>query len=61
MFFVNTYRWDFPHLAALIAPRPLLIGNSDKDTLFPLNGVVRLYNQTRRIYQPTARPTSLAC
>jgi cephalosporin-C deacetylase-like acetyl esterase len=51
MFFVNTYRWDFPQVAALIAPRPLLIGNSDKDGLFPLDGVVRLYNQTRRIYQ----------
>lgn len=51
MFFLNTYRWDFPQVAALIAPRPLLIGNSDKDTLFPLDGVVRLYTQTRRIYQ----------
>src|ERR1035437_9960121 len=51
MFFLNTYRWDFPQVAALIAPRPLLIGNSDKDPLFPLDGVVRLYNQTRRIYQ----------
>jgi dienelactone hydrolase len=51
MFFLNTYRWDFPQVAALIAPRPLLIGNSDADPLFPLDGVVRLYNQTRRIYQ----------
>jgi dienelactone hydrolase len=51
MFFVNTYRWDFPQLAALIAPRPLLIGNSDKDKIFPLDGVVRLYTQVRRIYQ----------
>jgi dienelactone hydrolase len=51
MFFVNTYRWDFPQLAALIVPRPLLIGNSDKDTIFPLDGVVRLYTQVRRIYQ----------
>ncbi|HWI58434.1 MAG TPA: alpha/beta hydrolase family protein, partial [Bacillota bacterium] len=51
MFFVNTYRWDFPQLAALIAPRPLLLGNSDKDTIFPLDGVVRLYSQTRRLYQ----------
>jgi len=50
MFFVNTYRWDLPQLAALVAPRPLLIGNSDKDRIFPLDGVVRLYNQTRRIY-----------
>ena len=51
MFFLNTYRWDFPQVAALLAPRPLLIGNSDKDNLFPLDGVVRLYNETRRIYQ----------
>jgi hypothetical protein len=51
MFFLNTYRWDFPQVAALIAPRPLLIGNSDKDNLFPLDGVVRLYNETRHIYQ----------
>lgn len=51
MFFLNTYRWDFPQVAALIAPRPLLIGNSDKDTIFPLDGVVRLHAQTRRIYE----------
>jgi dienelactone hydrolase len=51
MFFVNTYRWDFPQVAALIAPRPLLIANSDKDTIFPLDGVVRVYYQARRIYQ----------
>lgn len=51
MFFLNSHRWDFPQLAALIAPRPLLIANSDKDTIFPLDGVVRLHSQTRRIYQ----------
>ena len=25
MFMVNTYRWDYPQVAALVAPRPLLI------------------------------------
>jgi dienelactone hydrolase len=50
MFFVNTYRWDFPQLAALLAPRPLLIANSDKDRLFPLDGVLRVHEQVRRIY-----------
>ena len=50
MFFVNTYRWDFPQVAALIAPRPLLIGNTDKDKIFPLDGVVRLHEKARRIY-----------
>src|SRR5678815_3031845 len=33
MFFVNTYRWDYSLVAALAAPRPLLICNSDKDTI----------------------------
>ena len=39
MFMVNTYRWDYPLVAALVAPRPLLISNTDKDTIFPLDGV----------------------
>ncbi|MCX8089529.1 MAG: acetylxylan esterase [Verrucomicrobiae bacterium] len=50
MYFVNTYRWDFPQLAALLAPRPLLIANSDKDRIFPLDGVLRVHEQVRRIY-----------
>lgn len=51
MFHVNTYRWDFPAVAALLAPRPLLITNTDKDTIFPLDGVVDVYRKTRRIYE----------
>ncbi|MEQ1854757.1 MAG: acetylxylan esterase, partial [Chthoniobacteraceae bacterium] len=51
MFFVNTYRWDFDKVAALVAPRPLLILNTDKDTIFPLDGVVSVYSGTRRIYK----------
>lgn len=51
MFFLNTYRWDFPQLAALLAPRPLLIGNSDKDRIFPLDGVLRVHEHVRRIYE----------
>ena len=50
MFFLNTYRWDFALNAALIAPRPLLIVNTDADTLFPLDGVQRVFAKTRRIY-----------
>lgn len=50
MFFVNTYRWDYPTVAALAAPRPLLITNTDKDGIFPLDGVMRLYWKTRGIY-----------
>jgi hypothetical protein len=51
MFFVNTYRWDQPLLAALVAPRPLLIANSDKDAIFPLEGVIRVHEKVRRVYR----------
>jgi dienelactone hydrolase len=50
MFFVNTWRWDYPAVAALAAPRPLLIANSDKDSIFPLDGVQRLYWKVRGVY-----------
>jgi dienelactone hydrolase len=59
MFFVNTYRWDYPQLAAMVAPRPLLIGNSDKDTIFPLDGVVRLHSKVRHLYGLYGASTNL--
>jgi len=51
MYPVNTYAWDFALLAALSAPRPLLLSNSDKDTIFPLDGVYRVHQQLKRIYK----------
>ncbi len=51
MFPINTYRWDYPLMAALIAPRPLLFSNSDKDKLFHLDGVIRTHEKLRRIYR----------
>ena len=50
MFMVNTYRWDYTKLAALLAPRPLLLANSDKDTIFPLDGVMRVHGELARLY-----------
>lgn len=50
MYMLNTYRWDFAKVAALVAPRPLLITNTDKDRIFPLDGVVDVYQKTRKIY-----------
>jgi hypothetical protein len=50
MYPINTYRWDFAQVAALLAPRPLLICNTDKDPIFPIEGVHRVYLKTRRIY-----------
>jgi hypothetical protein len=50
MYFVNTYRWDFPMVAALCAPRPLMLGNSDADDIFPVPGYRRLHDKARRVY-----------
>jgi dienelactone hydrolase len=51
MYLVNTYRWDYGMVAALAAPRPLLLANSDRDAIFPLDGVLRIHAQLRRIYE----------
>lgn len=51
MFTVNTYRWDYAQVAALVAPRPLLIVNTDADSIFPLDGVQRLHAKVRDIYR----------
>ncbi len=51
MFFVNTYRWDYPQLAALCAPRPLLLCNTDGDSIFPLDGVMRTHSKVRHVYE----------
>jgi len=51
MFQVNRFAWDYPLLAALVAPRPLLIVNTDRDPIFPLDGVVDVHVRVRRIYQ----------
>ena len=50
MYMVNTYGWDFATVAALAAPRPLLLSNSDKDTIFPLSGVLRIHAKLAHIY-----------
>jgi len=51
MYLVNTHRWDYGLVAALAAPRPLLLTNSDRDPIFPLDGVTRIHAQLRRIYE----------
>lgn len=50
MFFINYYGWDYPMLAAMVAPRALLISNTDNDSIFPLDGVMRVHHFTRHIY-----------
>ncbi len=59
MFIVNTYQWDYAQVAALVAPRPLLISNTDKDSIFPLDGVVDVYRNTMKIYNLYGVPENL--
>ena len=51
MYLHNTEQWDYATVAALVAPRPLLIVNTDSDPIFPLDGVVRIFEEARRIYK----------
>lgn len=59
MFQVNTYGWDFGQLAAMVAPRPLLISNTDRDGIFPVDGVFDVYMQARRIYDLHGVPNNI--
>ncbi|PHN00680.1 alpha/beta hydrolase family protein [Flavilitoribacter nigricans] len=60
MYMYNTYQWDFPKVAALLAPRPLLISNTDRDIMFPVEGVFRVYRQVRQIYEQLGAGDQLA-
>src|SRR5204862_3441840 len=56
MFMVNTYRWEWTTIAALIAPRPLLFSNSDNDRIFPMDGNRRVIARLRRAYKLFDKP-----
>ncbi|MEM7232443.1 MAG: acetylxylan esterase [Planctomycetota bacterium] len=60
MYMLNTYRWDYDKVAALVAPRPLFVVNTDSDEIFPLDGVHRVFESTRRIYRLHGVPEKIA-
>lgn len=60
MYMVNTYRWDYAEVAALNYPRSLLISNTDRDGIFPLDGVYRTYSAVRRLYELGKHPDDVA-
>ena len=59
MYFVNQYGWDYPAVAALVAPRPLLISNTDRDPIFPLEGVQRVHARVRNVYRDLGKAPML--
>ncbi|MBI2808316.1 MAG: prolyl oligopeptidase family serine peptidase [Planctomycetes bacterium] len=50
MFLYNTYQWDWTTIAALVAPRPMLFANSDKDPIFPMDANRRIFAKLQKIY-----------
>jgi dienelactone hydrolase len=48
---INIYRWDFPQVAALAAPRPLLLGGTDNDPIFPPPGTLALHQKLADVYK----------
>jgi dienelactone hydrolase len=51
MFMVNTYRWEWTTIAALVAPRPMLVLNSGHDTIFPMSGNERQRQRLEGFYK----------
>jgi hypothetical protein len=47
---VNTYECDFQDIGALIAPRPLLVAQSDGDGLNQIESVRQIHNDLYKIY-----------
>lgn len=50
IYYHNAFQSDFPVVAALIAPRPLLILSGQKDTIFPPDGYHDVFQRARRVY-----------
>ncbi len=50
MFLYNTFEWPWTRIAALVAPRPLLFVNSDRDALFPMDANERVSARLERLY-----------
>lgn len=42
---------DYPHVASLACPKPMLFMNGTKDKLFPVQGVEAAYSEMHRVWQ----------
>ena len=58
MFFYNTFQWPWTRIAAMVAPRPLLVANSDQDRIFPMDANDRVINRLKRVYSLLRRQRS---
>jgi dienelactone hydrolase len=60
MFLINAHQWPWTHIAALVAPRPLLFENSGHDTIFPMPSNDRIRARLETLYRLfTDKPAEL--
>jgi dienelactone hydrolase len=59
---VGLYRYlDLPDLAALVAPRSLLVINGSRDQLFPIEGVRAAFEKIERCFRKAGVPARQQC
>ena len=57
---INTYQIDFQNIGALIAPRPLLIAQADRDGMNTIESVRRLYSDIKGVYNMYGKPENIS-
>ena len=57
---INTYRQDFHQIGALIAPRPLLIAQANRDGLNTIESVRVLHDSIKRMYELYGAPENIS-
>lgn len=60
MMCINTYGWDTKDIGALIAPRPLLIAQSDRDGLNQIESAQEIYHDLKSFYQMLGHPENIS-
>lgn len=56
---INTYGIDFSDIGALIAPRPFMIAQPNRDLYYSIEAVHTLYDKTKPIYSFYGKPENL--
>jgi cephalosporin-C deacetylase-like acetyl esterase len=60
MMFTNTYGYDFREVGALIAPRPFLIAQANRDGMYDIDAVRKLKSQVNDIYALYGKSANLS-
>jgi cephalosporin-C deacetylase-like acetyl esterase len=60
MMFTNTYGYDFREVGALIAPRPFLMAQANRDDSYDINAFRELGEKVKNIYALYGKPQNLS-